>query len=465
MRIIDGGVGVRGGSRAKELECAINGLAAERPDFSAQQVFTVRQKHFLLGLVGLIALSGLIWPHDVLTTSVAIVSVGFVVSIAARSLLILLAQPQKIEFAAVDDDDLPVYSVLVPLYREAEILPQLSAAIEALDYPSDKLDVLLVLEESDKETLAAARHLPFSVVVVPEALPRTKPKAANFAAQYAQGEFLVIFDAEDRPEPDQLRKAVTAFRANPNIACFQAHLTIDRTHNWLQCLFALDYGIWFNALLPGLERLHAPIPLGGTSNHFRSSVLKAAGLWDPFNVTEDADLGIRLARLRYRVAVLPSQTFEEAPKALGVWLCQRTRWIKGHMQTLLVHSRHPLRLLKDTGWHGCLWIVLFLGGGVWSALINPMMWAFFLSSLLAREQMTSSLSQFAGISGVSLLVLNALLAVYGVIERKSCRSLIAAFAYPFFWLMISIACYRALYQLIFDPFRWEKTPHGSGSAA
>ena len=213
-----------------------------------------------------------------------------------------------------------------------------------------------MVEEDDLETVAAAKALldgdvPFEIIEVPPGGPRTKPKAANYALAFARGEYLVVYDAEDRPERDQLKKAVATFRASPRqTACLQARLNFyNADHNWLTKMFALDYALWFDTLLPGLDRIGVPMPLGGTSNHFRTSVLRDIGGWDAFNVTEDADIGIRLSQLGYRVSMLDSNTFEEAPVTIGAWLKQRSRWLKGYMQTWLVHMRDPLALVRRTG--------------------------------------------------------------------------------------------------------------------
>ncbi|GAA0534462.1 cellulose synthase/poly-beta-1,6-N-acetylglucosamine synthase-like glycosyltransferase [Rhizomicrobium palustre] len=402
-------------------------------------------------------------PGHCITGVVAVVSAGFVVSIFMRTVLVLLGRYRRVGSTEAEWA-WPVYSVLVPLFHEVEVLPQLVQSLCALDYPKDKLDIRLILEEDDVETRAAVAQAPFACVVVPPSRPKTKPKAANYAAHFAGGEFLVVFDAEDRPEPDQLKKAVRAFRANPDIDCFQARLRIDRCRNWLQRMFALDYGIWFNALLPGLEYLSAPIPLGGTSNHFRRASLLKAGLWDPYNVTEDADLGLRLARLGFRVGILDSVTWEEAPQALGVWLRQRTRWMKGYMQTLLVHWRQPRRFIGDVGPIGAFTIHMFLGGAVWSALVNPLLWIFFAVSSFGQPAAPDLLARIAEASGFTLLLVNALLAQIGRLQVSRSEALppwYVTLSYPLYWLLISVAGWRALYQLVRDPFLWEKTPHGA----
>lgn len=445
------------------LDEAVDGLAKTWPALSARRVITPGQLAQIATIILIVIVLFIAWPRQSLDVSVTIMAGSFLLSIVTRVGLVFLAR-KPVAAPAADTAEWPLYSILVPLYREAGILPQLDQALQALDYPKDKLDIHLVLEAVDKDTQRAAQCLPYSIIVVPDRQPRTKPKAANFAAQFARGEFLVVYDAEDRPEPDQLKKAVAAFRADPSISCFQARLVIDRTDCWLQHMFALDYGLWFNALLRGLEKLKAPIPLGGTSNHFRCAALIDAGLWDPFNVTEDADLGVRLARLGHKVRVLDSATYEEAPASFSVWLRQRTRWIKGYMQTLLVHTRHPASLLHEVGLVGTCAIHLFLGGAIWPALINPLLWLFFLWSLIDGAAQASALGIFAETSGALLLAVNVALAVLGVMDRRGDHPQYAlALSYPLYWLLISAACYRALFQLFTDPFGWEKTPHGTAA--
>jgi hypothetical protein len=235
------------------------------------------------------------------------------------------------------DDRLPIYAIICALYREANVVNRLVAAIRALDYPLEKLDVKFVLEADDHETRRALANLdlgpPFEIITAPPIGPRTKPKALNVALPFARGSFTVVYDAEDVPEPDQLRCALDVFTAaDARLACVQASLTIDNTtDSWLARMFTAAYAGQFDAFLPGLAALHLPLPLGGSSNHFRTTALRRVGGWDPYNVTEDADLGIRLARLGYRSTALSSATYEEAPASFGPWLRQRTRWYKGWM--------------------------------------------------------------------------------------------------------------------------------------
>ena len=445
--------------RSALLHRATSALAEDHPQFSARQVLTRRQAAFFTTLVAVAVAAFAAWPAAASEAIVAGMSAGFLISLVLRCALALAGKAPAV-CPAAGRDGLPVYSILVPVYREAGMIPQLARALAALDYPPDKLDIWLVVEEDDAETRTAVRAAGLKAIAVPVAQPRTKPKACNYALPFTRGEYVVVFDAEDRPEPDQLRKAVAAFRTHPEVSCFQARLAVDRAPAWVSRMFAVDYALWFRILLPGLACLKAPIPLGGTSNHFRAAALVEAGAWDPFNVTEDADLGARLARLGHRVAVLDSTTWEEAPMRLLSWLRQRTRWMKGYMQTLLVHTRSPSRLVGEVHPGGALLLLAFLGGAVWSALVNPLLWIICLSGLLFGEQDSGTLAWLSCVSGVTLLVANMLLAVLAALNSGR-QGVAVVLTYPFYWLLLPAATYRALWQLLHDPFRWEKTPHGA----
>lgn len=455
---------------------AVCGLDQRYPQLSARQVLTRGQKTILYMLVTGGGLAACLFPLSLLHGLVLLSAIGFIAGILARFVLALSARHRRIPSPAyLCREALPVYTILVPLYRETAILPRLTAALMALDYPSNRLDIKLIVEADDGPTRQMAEHFSrsafpsgtFETVVVPASLPRTKPKACNYALRFARGEFTVIYDAEDRPDPDQLLKAVAAFRAVPETtACVQARLVIENAReNLLSALFALDYGIWFSVLLPGLAHLRLPMPLGGTSNHFRTSVLQHVAAWDPFNVTEDADLGLRLSQLGYRVGMLDSATAEEAPVHMVAWLRQRTRWLKGYMQTLLVHLRAPKRLCCRAGAVAGLSLVLSIGGSVASALCNPLLWLIFTVSLLGLhhgpgEDVTR---QFAILSGIGLLAANALLA--GIVLSSAhwhCRARRAGYCLGMilYWQLVSVAAWRALWQLMTRPHFWEKTPHG-----
>ncbi|MGH6794529.1 MAG: glycosyltransferase, partial [Methylocella sp.] len=255
--------------------------------------------------------------------------------------------------ARVEDRLLPVYSVVAALHREARVVPQLAAALDAIDYPRGKLDIKLVIEHDDRATQLAleALNLPanYEVVVAPAGWPRTKPRALNIALPLVRGELLVVFDAEDAPAPGQLREAAERFlRAPRKLACLQARLAIDNIDDsWLTRLFAIEYAVLFDVLNPGLAGLGLALPLGGSSNHFRTEILREVCGWDAWNMTEDADLGFRLARFGYGVGTLLSSTQEEAPALINAWLRQRLRWSKGWMQTFITLTRDPRRLIEE----------------------------------------------------------------------------------------------------------------------
>lgn len=368
------------------------------------------------------------------------------------------------------DHELPIYSVICPLYREAKVVPRLVAAIRGLDYPLEKLDVKLVVEADDQETKRAVAALdlgqPFTVIIAPPTGPRTKPKALNVALPFAYGSFTVVYDAEDVPESDQLRRALDAFAAGDDrLACVQASLTIDNTADgWLARMFTAGYAGQFDAFLPGLAALGLPLPLGGSSNHFRTEVLRQVGGWDAYNVTEDADLGIRLHRLGFRSAAIFAATYEEAPARFRSWLRQRSRWYKGWIQTWLVHMRRPVRLVRDLRPAGAIAVQLFLACNVLAALVHPLFALALGYSLIAGQ----ALATVAGLGSWPIFAATFLcgyastipLDLIGLQRRKLLRHGWVLALTPFYWLLLSLAAWRALVQIVHDPQRWEKTEHG-----
>jgi cellulose synthase/poly-beta-1,6-N-acetylglucosamine synthase-like glycosyltransferase len=323
-----------------------------RPQLSAARRLTATQA-IVLGL-GVIAFTVMlvVWPP-----LIPVLAAPAFLALAALRWACLLhwSRPAGQRLRRLSDAELPVYTVLAPLHREAAILGQLVRSLAALRYPRHKLDIKLVVESEDHETrtaLARCRLPPgFEVIVVPPALPLTKPKALNYALAFARGSLLTVFDAEDIPEPGQLRLAADIFAASgPEIACLQARLAFYNSHeNWLARQFAIEYAVLFDLQLPMLSALSCAFPLGGTSNHFRTAALKRVGRWDPYNVTEDADLGFRLARHGYRCRAIAASTHEEANVALANWMQQRARWLKGFLRLVNGHpSRNQIIRLSPT---------------------------------------------------------------------------------------------------------------------
>jgi cellulose synthase/poly-beta-1,6-N-acetylglucosamine synthase-like glycosyltransferase len=357
------------------------------------------------------------------------------------------------------------------MFREAEVVGQLVGNLSRLDYPASKLEVLLLLEEDDEETISAAKAagLPawMTIVAVPRGQPQTKPKACNVGLFLARGDYLVIYDAEDKPDPDQLKKAIVAFdRGGARMICVQAALNYWNVYeNFLTRMFTAEYSFWFDYMLPGLDALHLPIPLGGTSNHFRTDGLRVLGGWDPFNVTEDADLGIRASALGYTVSVINSTTFEEANRNLGNWIRQRSRWVKGYMQTSLVHARNPLKLIRVAGLREALGFALLIAGTPLTFLFVLPLWALFAASLLVPAPVFAKM--YPGwvlyIGLFNLLAGNALMvyvSMMGAFLRKRYGLVVWTLLNPVYWLLHSVASYKALWQLITRPHYWEKTTHG-----
>lgn len=377
----------------------------------------------------------------------------------------------KEEVKAVKNDTLPVYTILLPVYKEDKLIRKLIWNLRSLDYPRGKLDVKLLIEEDDDKTLNAVRNLDFpanfETIVVPFHMPKTKPKACNYGLFFCKGIYLTIYDAEDVPDSDQLKKVVSLFRKLPkDYVVLQGALNyFNKNENLLTRMFTLEYSYWFDYMLPGLQSLDVPIPLGGTSNHFKLDKLKELGGWDPFNVTEDADLGVRVFEKRYKVGVVNSTTLEEANNEPFNWIRQRSRWIKGYMQTLLVHMRNPVRLVNKIGWRGFFGFNFFVGFTPITFLLYPVLLGFYIIYIIFDLQTVRILfpdwvlyiSIFNFVAGNTLMIYVNMLAVF---KRRFYELILFALVNPFYWLMHSIAAYKGLWQLIYKPFYWEKTNHG-----
>lgn len=462
---------------AKFSDDAVNYLATFSPRYSARKVVTAPQGLCIVATV--LFLAWAFWRSPF--------AAGFGLNLALNAFLFFSFlfrtalcwtscadhvghSISREEIEALKDEDLPIYTILVPMYKEPAVLPILAAALRKFDYPKSKLDIKLVLEDNDRDTIEAAKSLGlasiFEIVRVPDSLPKTKPKACNYALRLARGEYLTIYDAEDKPEPDQLKKVLAAFaRFGEDTACIQAHLNyFNAEENWLTRMFTLEYSLWFDLFLPALDYFRFPIPLGGTSNHFDLKKLREVGAWDPFNVTEDADLGLRFAAKGYHVGVVDSVTYEEANSQVGNWIRQRSRWIKGYIQTWLVNMRNPLSLLGRVGWKGFLSFQLFIGGTILSGLLYPFLLLPFILWVTDSTAFLAPLYPFPllVVSVLNLVAGNNFLLYSSMIAaaKRNTKLLPFALTVPAYWLLQSIAAYKALWQLITKPFYWEKTTHG-----
>jgi cellulose synthase/poly-beta-1,6-N-acetylglucosamine synthase-like glycosyltransferase len=378
------------------------------------------------------------------------------------------------EIDNIQDSYWPTYTVLCPLYKEWQVIPQFVNAMSNLSYPKDKLQVMLLLEEDDYKAIKNIRNyvLPsyFELVIVPQSFPKTKPKACNYGLKFAKGEYTVIYDAEDVPEVSQLKKSVIGFeKSDKRTICIQAKLNFyNPSQNLLTRVFTAEYSLWFDLVLTGLQSIHAPIPLGGTSNHFKTADLKKLKGWDSFNVTEDADLGMRLVKKGYLTAVINSTTLEEANSDMKNWFWQRTRWIKGYMQTYLLHMRTPGEFVKDWKSLDVITFQLVIGGKVLSMFINPIMWVITISYFAFRVHLGGFIESFFPTPilymGVFSLIFGNFLYLYyymiGCAKHGHHELTKYVFLVPFYWLFMSVASWVAFYELIVNPHHWSKTKHG-----
>jgi cellulose synthase/poly-beta-1,6-N-acetylglucosamine synthase-like glycosyltransferase len=476
---------------------SMNKLLEKSPEDSANKVLLPKQRYFAATVLALLVVC------LVLNSAMT-----FIVAFATISILYFLFNPVKIFVSAegfrgprmrikitkgemqwVPDEDLPNYTVLVPVFRESNVLRQILRNIYNLNYPREKLDVKILMEENDEETLNEAKLIGlfgspkqmvegipeknyaeflslFDPVVIPEDVIKTKPRACNYGLLRANGELCVVFDAEDDPDPDQLRKAAIMFlRSGENVACLQSKLNFyNARENLLTKWFSIEYASWFEFYLQGLDWINAPVPLGGTSNHFRKGTLDELGAWDPYNVTEDADLGVRLARQKLKTEMLDTYTLEEATSTVKGWVHQRSRWYKGHLQTYLVHMRNPLRLARDLGTSRFLKFQLTFGASVFIPIVNPALWILFLASFLAPLVFSGlATGLLLWVCVFNLLVGNAsylLIYVVACLKLKKYRLVPLALLMPGYWVLASIASWRGLIQLVTKPFYWDKTQHG-----
>ncbi len=448
---------------------------------SAVITLTPRQK-VILSVFGLLAVLAFVanW-HVMLIVLVSVLTVLYFGDLLFNFYLIVRSMTKSPELkitdeqiAAINEKELPVYTIFCPLYKEWEVLPQFVTAMSKLDYPKDKLQVMLLLEENDPETVQKARefNLPsyFDIVVVPDSKPKTKPKACNYGLLKAKGEFVVIYDAEDVPDTLQLKKAYLAFKSLPEtVKCVQAKLNYyNPQQNLLTRLFTSEYSLWFDLTLPGLQSMQALIPLGGTSNHFRVNDLMEMNGWDAFNVTEDCDLGIRLAKRGFTTAVIDSTTLEEANSDYVNWLWQRSRWIKGYIQSYFVHMRNPRSFIKDKKAIHLVALQTIVGGKILALFINPFMWVLTLTYFVLRAQVGDFIeSLYPSVvfyMAIFCLIGGNFLYIYyymiGCAKREHYSLIIYSLVIPLYWLSMSIAAWLAVYKLITAPHHWAKTKHG-----
>lgn len=459
------------------LDHARNWLDRQAPELSSKGFLSRRQAMGALATLVVVVIGVALFPRPSGVAIVALLTAVYV-AIMTNRVAMTLASLRRPNLMVVSDEDalrvpdneLPIYTILVPLYHEAAVVPQLAMNLRALKYPVDRLDIKFLVEHDDVDTLSALLANgadQFDVVVVPDGAPRTKPKALNYGLTMARGDLVTIFDAEDRPDPLQLRKAVVAFqRAPAEVGCLQARLEYwNVEQNIITRWFGIEYLQWFRLLLPGLAASDSPVPLGGTSNHIRRDLLEDVGAWDPHNVTEDADLGIRFRRAGIRCAVLDSTTWEEANSDYVNWNNQRSRWYKGYLQTWIVHMRRPRVLLDQLGWRGWFEFNAFVGGTPLLSALNLVFWALTIAWFTGHVEVVRELFPaavyypalfcfvFGNLAMVYLYMISARLSKVPSLVWVSALV-------PLYWLMMGVAALKALWQLVVSRTLWEKTVHG-----
>lgn len=483
-------------------EQAMFDLFNRTPDQSAYKVLLSKQKYFIAAVLATIGLGAVVSSAATFAVLFAAISIGYFIVNPIKIYISLRGfrgarAPTRItkgEMQWVPDEDLPVYTILIPVFHEARVLAQNMKNMYDLNYPKEKLDIKILMEEKDDETINESKMLGpfgsprkkvegipdeeynkflkiFDPIVIPTAKITTKPRACNYGLLRAKGEYCVIYDAEDDPDPDQPRKAAIVFlRSDENVVCLQSKLNFyNADENLLTKWFSIEYANWFEFYLQGLDWINAPIPLGGTSNHFRKKSLDDLGRWDPYNVTEDADIGIRIARRKLKTEMIDTTTYEEATMTVGSWIRQRSRWYKGHVQTYLVHMRYPRKLLKDLGILQFLKFQVTFGGGVFIPIINPALWILMAATLLMPWAFGLLIPSYVQTFGLLNLVVGnaAYLLTYVIvcIKLKKYRLTPLALLMPAYWALVSIASWRGLIQLVKNPFYWDKTTHGVSKTA
>ena len=428
------------------------------------------------GLAAVITLlsTGLLWPTATFSVLCAWAVITLVLNTALKAtaaVMHLRARADTSQSAANPTPArLPVVTILVPLFHEHDVAGALILRLSALDYPRELLDVCLVLEEDDHMTREAVARATLPAWIRPIMVPygplKTKPRALNYALNFARGTIIGVYDAEDAPAADQIHQVVARFaQRGPRVACLQGVLDFYHAEtNWLSRCFAIEYATWFRVVLPGLERLGLVIPLGGTTLFIRRDVLEDIGGWDAHNVTEDADLGIRLARNGYRTELIPTVTEEEPNARAWPWVKQRSRWLKGYAITYCVHMRNPAQLWRDLGAWRFFGVQLLFAGTLSQFILAPVLWSFWLVAVGLPHPLVGVLPTWAlwtlgGLFFASELI-NIAVGMIGISAAQKPRLLKWVPTLHVYFPLAAIAAYKGVIELATQPFYWDKTAHG-----
>jgi cellulose synthase/poly-beta-1,6-N-acetylglucosamine synthase-like glycosyltransferase len=454
-----------------DTEKATNMLYVKNPEASSKSLVLDDFSKVIIIFAAVISLL-LLKEQEVFFGFLTLINIFFFTTVFSKGLFFLKGyyvrkETKKPELTRRLDKELPIYSILVPLYKEKEVtISRLLKSLSNLNYPKSRLDIKLITEVEDFKTLETIKRLKppsyFQIVRVPHSMPKTKPKACNYALRFCRGEFITIYDAEDCPDKDQLKKVLKVFEDKKNeIACVQAHLNYyNKNENLLTKLFSIEYTSWFEYTLYGLKNLNLVIPLGGTSNHFRLETLKELYAWDPYNVTEDADLGIRLALANKDIEIIASETSEEAPITVKAWINQRKRWIKGYIQTFLVHMRKPVKTFKKLGLEKTLGFIYFIAAPSIIFLSVPLIILFSAICILFGKGMPIFLIDLCMFNLFLGIIFHFAISLFVFLRHNEIKGVMAILAFPFYWVLHFYAAYGAVRELINMPHHWNKTEHG-----
>ncbi|MFT5272431.1 MAG: cellulose synthase/poly-beta-1,6-N-acetylglucosamine synthase-like glycosyltransferase [bacterium] len=451
----------------------------KRAENRVPDAFSSRTWNARLMLIGavIVALASIVMFALSPLTGFVVLSVWAIITLAANTLLKAAAaivgvfsRPTDADTLPIDPQELPIFTILIPLYKEKAIASQLLDRIKLIDYPRDKLDICLVMEIDDETTREALRQTTLPTwlrpILVPKGTLKTKPRAMNYALDFARGSLVGVYDAEDAPAPDQLRKAARHFaNRGDKVACLQGVLDYyNAPANWVTRCFTLEYAGWFRVGLPGLERLGLVVPLGGTTLFFRRNVLERIGAWDAHNVTEDADLGVRLARHGYRTELIATTTQEEANGRFWPWIKQRSRWLKGYAITYGVHMRDPGLLYRELGARRFWGFQILFAGTLSQFVLAPVLWSFWVMPFGIAHPMATYLQGWVLISVVGLFIISELTNMFvfalGVTKAKKMWLIRWIPTMHFYFPMAAVAAYKGFYELTCKPFYWDKTAHG-----
>ena len=460
---------VHGASLARSAECRVpEGLSCRlwgsRPGAAILAIFLLS-----------VLLATLVWPTGALRIATALALMVMSANLGLRVAAALAMRRKPMGFNSIRPAEqsarkLPCITILVPLHQEPDIAAPLTKRLARLDYPRELLDICLVVEADDAQTRAALNRadLPvwMRVIPVPDGHPRTKPRAMNYALTFARGTIVGIYDAEDAPAADQLLTVAARFRAAPaRVACLQGLLDYyNPTRNWMSRCFTIEYANWFRLILPGIARLGLVVPLGGTTLFFRRSALERVGAWDAHNVTEDADLGVRLARMGYRTEIIQTTTLEEANASPFAWIKQRSRWMKGYILTWAVHSRRPARLWKDIGPRRFFGFHLLFLGSILNAVLLPVLWSTIIMLFGIPHPISDWLPGNGAIALGTIMASATVLSITlswiacSTLHHRRLRRWIPTM--ELYFPLASIAILKALTEIVLRPFHWDKTAHG-----